>query len=384
MSFNTFRRALQRTFDLPRHWRALSSQARLDLVFIHAMSDELERRRYFADAGNRLQHASGERLCLRGIQAQRRGFNITQAELQSRAGRKLARDLLLQCLDWAQQQGARLVLLEGPAARLFEIAELKRRYPELVLCRGDNGAAWLLGQQVEAALRQAFPQPLHGIQGLRPRTLVQAPYSRLGRALSLQLQAAGHPLVGWGEDRERLRDWSLQTGLPALECFEDLGEFDLLVACAAGSNAALGPERLQALRRRRRRLLLIDATGMYRPEALRDCQGTVCLQPMVAMQARGLRRGLLGSAPSLPAGQAEAFALFHAIYRLRSTLALRRDWAVVNGLNQVLLADALADLGLSAPLPQAPALSLGLRDPLRAAPRDAEQACITLPAPLQA
>ena len=84
---STLLRSALRISHLGRHWRALTSQAQLDVVFIDNMRDEAERRRTFRKPSDRLQQAIGARMSLDGIQAQVRHINMTDEELLSRAGR---------------------------------------------------------------------------------------------------------------------------------------------------------------------------------------------------------------------------------------------------------------------------------------------------------
>ncbi len=393
-----WRTALQAS-HLNRHWRALTSQARLDVVFIRNMLDEAERQRFFPNPENRLQQASGPRMGLDGIEAQVRGINITDEEMLSRAGRHLARDLFIKAVGWAQEQGAKVVLLAASTKRLFgqDGAELKARFPQLIFTTGENGKALLLRQDVERAVNEAFPKLVNG----RPRILVLGAYSALGHALSLQLRADGADLVCWGSKLSLLRELSERTGLAVVERFDDIGRVDIAIDCANNAESQLDFDRVLQLRRRRRKLMVIDASeaGQLDIHTLAACGETVWRQEGGNAHSPRLRYGLgpvswrqLHQSRGRVFGCfAEAIALYQAVYRQRSTQAIRRDWFQVSPLNQLIVAQAFRELAIG---PAAPCsfgepvtdwqLQLGAADPLLpAAPEPLRfVAGRTLPAPL--
>ncbi|MBB5204939.1 putative amino acid dehydrogenase [Inhella inkyongensis] len=387
---STLWRAALRTTDLPRHWRVLTSQPRLDVVFITNVRDEAERRRFFADPNDRLQHASGPRMRLRGVHAQVRGFNVTAEELLTRPGRKLARELFIECTRWAQDQGARVVLLAASTKRLFgrDGGELKAMFPDLVFTIGDNGTAWLLGQDVERALRRAnLSAPA--------RLLVIGPYGILGSAVAEHLAGARHEVIGWGPSTALLQEWSQQTGLSAALDFESIGKVDAVVCCSHSPEAKLTLERVQQLRRTRRKLLVIDVCepANLDAEELARCGDLVRRQDAGNAHAKGLSYGLgplSWQRLQLSRGTvfgcfAEAIALYQAIFRDRSSIALRRDWFEVSAFNQFIVAETFRELGIQAPEPHCFGRRVTRfdlrREEAQALPQDTP---FTLPNPLQA
>lgn len=381
----SFRNTLRRAADWHGHWRALTSQPRLDVVFVGPVADEAERRHRFADPDLKLQHVSGPRVVVQGVHGQSRLFNLTLAELQTRAGRAMGRERVVEAIQWAQQQGARVVLLAAGARELFALdgAALKARFPELVLTHGENGRAWLLSQDAEQLLVRTFGR--HA--AWRPRVLVLAPYEPLAHAVARQLQAAGHEVLGWGPDARRLAAWSRETGMPSRPGLASFGAVDVVVSASSDPAAQLDFQQLQALRRRRRRLVVLDAgqPATLTSAMLDRAQGTLWRLD-AAQGAAGAKR--------LGGDVAEALALFHAIYRLRSTGALRRDWFQVGSLQQLLVGEALRELGVQTAAPSSfgipqreGSLQLtGAIDPLLPAPAEpVRPPCAeTMPAPLMA
>lgn len=337
-----FRLSLNRA-SLWRAGQALLDLARprLDVLIVGAMHDEAERRRFFTRPEHRLQHASGARLSLGSLRAQVRAFNVTAAELHSRAGRKLARDLFIECVQWGQARGAKVVLLADATRRLFgpEGAELKDRFPELLFTTGDNAAALLLFKDVERALHRSFPfDPLRPLD--LPRLLVLGADTKLGEALVAQLRAHGH---------DPLKCDARGEGLSAT------GRVDVVVVCSANPEARLNLKRVQQLRRRHRRLLVIDGVE---PASLDAAALAACGDWLVhqnASQARlpdlrwGLGSGALGAsgrAHRLPGRYAEALALFRAVFRDHNEVAQSRDWFETSPFNLYLLDQAFGELAM--------------------------------------
>lgn len=379
----SFWRAATRLANLPRHWRCLNSQPRLNVVCIAPMRNEAERRRFFAQPEHRLQHASGAAMRLGPLQAQVRGFNITVAELATRAGRKLGRELVIECAQWAQAQGARVVLLAEGARRLFgaDGAELKARFPQLLFTTGDNAAALLLVQDLERTLALAFPARL-AEPAPQPRILVLGAQTSLGRAVLEQLQMQGRSVLGADA---------------AEGSWVNLGPVDAVVVCSADPAARLNLERVQQLRRRHRRLLVIDGVEPPSMDAatLAACGDWVLHQSRSLLRVPALRWGLgagvLGlqthGARRLCARTVEALALYQAVFQGQSALTLSRDWFEGSAFNRFLLAQALSELDVQLDAPRSGgtrihSFELTRRDAIRtlALPESLE----TLPMPLRA
>jgi len=345
-----WRAALHAT-DCAGHARRLQRRPPLDVVFITNVRDEAERRRFFAEPERRQQHASGPRISLGGLRGQVRGFNLTAEELGTRAGRKLARELFLDCVRWAQAQGARVVLLAASTKRLFgrDGAELKAQFPGLVFTIGDNGTACLLGQDVERVLQAS------GLK--RPRVLVLGAYGILGQAVAERLQAQGHEVLGWGPSTALLQDWAARSGITAEAAFERIGPVDLVVACTHSPEARLSAARVAQLQRCPGiPLLVVDVSEPANLDAatVQACQGRVWRQDAGNAHAPRLRYGLgpLGWR-QLHLSRGTVFGCFAEALALASQPALLqgRDWFEVSAYNQFLVARAFAELGVDLPAP---------------------------------
>ncbi|MDT8997902.1 hypothetical protein RQP53_01280 [Paucibacter sp. APW11] len=353
----TLWRALLAVCDVRRALRLLTDKPRLDVVFVTNIRDEAERRRFFSASANRMQHASGPRMHLGGVAAQVRGINFTAEEMVSREGRKKAKLVFIEAVKWAEAQGARVVLLAASTKRLFgrDGAELKALFPKLVFTIGDNGTAQLLCADIDRAIEQS------GLKRLRPRILVIGPYGILGSAVSRHLMKAGHEVVGFGSTPKLLNDFAAETGMKVCHELREAGHFDMVVACTHSAEAKLTLEQVQWLRRAQRKLLVVDVAEPANLDAptYARCRSAVLRQdagnghsPLLRYVAGPLSWSKLQLSRGTVFGCfAEAMALYHAIYREHSPVALTRDWFVVDERNTALVREAFASLQIGLPAP---------------------------------
>lgn len=332
LSITRLWRGLDRLTDLPRHCRALSSQPRLDVLSLRALRDEGERRRCFSDNAARRAHARAARWSWQGVRAQQRVVNVTQAELASRAGRSLAQRACADAIQRAQRQGVRVVQLGAELRRLFgpDSSALQQRFPGLLFCNGDNASALLLLGDVQRALGQS-----------QARLLVLGQQSSLGQALFESLRAQGHELLG------------CSAAEAARGHLATLAPVDAVLACSAAPELQLDLARVHQLRRRQRRLLLIDAVEPPSMDAATRaaCGDWVLHQQASLVQLPGLRWGpaaaaLHGARRLLDARALEALALFHAVCQRQQAAALGCDWLQHGGLQRRLLGETLRAMGV--------------------------------------
>ncbi len=349
--------------DYRRVLRLLTNKPKLDVVFITNVRDEAERQRFFSSDADRGRHASGPRMHLKGIAAAVRGINATADEMYTREGRKKAKAIFVEATQWAQDQGAKVVLLAASTKRLFgrDGAELKALFPNIVFTIGDNGTASLLCQDIDRALSHAdLIQQGEGEHRL-PRILVIGPYGLLGDVVTRHLLNQGHHVVGFGANVALLHAYSSETGLPISEDLQTAGEFDLVVACTHSQEAKLSQQSIESLRRTNRRLLVVDVAE---PANLDAQTLALCAQHVVRQDAgngySSSLRYVLGAWSwrklHLARGTvfgcfAEAMALYHAIYRQHDHLALKRNWFDINPFNITLVNEAFKYLEIGLPRP---------------------------------
>lgn len=347
-------RGLMAAADYRRHWRRLTGQPALDVVFICNVRDEAERALFYrAGAGPDAQE-NGPRLYIDGVAGQIRGINFTAAEMYSREGRRAAKQAFIEAVRWAQQQGAKVVLLAASTKRLFgrDGAELKALFPDMLFTIGDNGTARMLCADVDRAIAQS--------QLSQPRILVIGPYGILGSAVSEHLLKAGHQIVGFGSNPVYLQEFAERTGAAVIHQLDDAaGEFDLVVACTHSEEARLTAAAAATLRRYNRKLWVIDVAepanltrSVYqqvKQVVLRQDAGNAYSAQLHYVLGR-LTSNQLMLAPGTVFGCfAEALALYHSVYREHNPAALTRDWFDVSALNQALVGEAFRSLRIEVP-----------------------------------
>lgn len=348
-------RGLMAAADYRRHWRTLTGQPKLDVVFICNVRDEAERALFYRpDATPRCQE-NGPRLYIQGVAGQIRGINFTAAEMYSREGRKQAKLAFIDAVRWAEAQGARVILLAASTKRLFgrDGTELKLLFPRLLFTIGDNGTAQLLCADVSRAIQRS---------GLRqPRILVIAPYGILGSAVCSYLQAQGYQLLGFGSNATYLREFAEQTGIATVSDLQQAGAVDVVVACTHSEEARLTGPAIAALRKTHRKLLVIDVAEpanltqpVYRAhqaELVRQDAGNGWSGALHYVLGQLTSRQLMLAPGTVFGCFAEALALYHAVYREHNALALSRDWFEVSPFNQALVGEAFRSLGIGLPQP---------------------------------
>jgi hypothetical protein len=359
----TLWRALLAATDFRRALRLLTNRSKLDVVFITNIRDEAERQRFFSKGADRLRHASGPRIHLDGIAAAVRGINATAQEMYTREGRKKAKAIFIEAVQWAQAEGAKVVLLAASTKRLFgrDGAELKQRFPEMVFTIGDNGTGNLLCLDIDRALKNSglYMPDLHPLR--KPRILVIGPYGILGDIVSRHLMEQGHDVVGFGANTQLLHDYSSRTGLPISEQIQTAGEFDLVVACTHSEEAKLTLDSIDYMRRENRRLLVVDVAEPANLDAstFKQCAHWVVRQDAGNAYSKHLNYvlgrwswGKLNLARGITFGCfAEAMALYHVIYRQHDHVAFKRDWFEVNAFNSCMVQETFDELGIGLPRP---------------------------------
>lgn len=354
----TLWRGLLAASDWRSHLRRLSDRPALDVVFITNLRDEAERQRFFTPGAALDRHASGPRMHLGDVAGAIRGINVTAAEILDRDGRRRAKAVFTDAVRWAQDQGARVVLLAASTKRLFgrDGQELKERFPDMLFTIGDNGTAWLLCRDVERAAQ------LGGFSSLRQaRVLVVGAYGILGSAVSRYLQAQGCQVAGYGSNTALLEDLSARTGLPVCLNLETAGTFDIVVTCTHSEDSRLSRDDVELLRPAGHKLLVVDVAEPANLDAatLAQCAGHVLRQDAGNGHSPQLHYvlGRLSHAKlQLPRGTvfgcfAEAMALYHAAYLEHQVPVLQHDWFQVNPAQMRLVAQAFADLQLGLPAP---------------------------------
>ncbi|MDF2152810.1 hypothetical protein [Vibrio sp. CAU 1672] len=343
--------------DYRRGARLLSGRSKLDVVFISNVRDEEERALFFPAGSSHMAQVLGPRMHINGVAGQVCGFNFTAEEMYSRKGRKHAKQAFVEAVKWAQQQGAKVVLLAASTKRLFghDGVELKKMFPEILFTIGDNGTAHLLCSDVDRGLEKA------GFANQRPRILVIGTYGILGSAVCRHLHQQQHDFVGFGANPVWLEKFARETNYPTVNDLNEVGKVDMVVTCTHGAESKLTVDVIEQLRRRNRKLLVVDVAepANLERDVYNQCSDRVVRQDAGNGYSRDLHyvlgplgyKSLMLSRGTIFGCFAEAMALYHAIYR-KNNLALRnRDWFDVSSENQAIIAEAFRSLQMGLPTP---------------------------------
>ncbi|WP_348945569.1 hypothetical protein ABHF33_02955 [Chitinibacter sp. FCG-7] len=343
--------------DVRGWWRLLTGQAAVDVVFISNLRDEAERQRFFGRWRPRSGHANGPRVYLNGVAGRIRGIDVTTEEMLSKEGRKRAQQLFIAACEWAEQRGAKVILLAASTKRLFgrDGRALKARFPNLLFTIGDNGTATMLWSDIRRALREA--RLLH-----RARVLVIGPYGILGEAATRQLLEAGYEVLGYGGNAGALAEIGERYGIAVSTDLAALGKVDAVIACTHSSTAKLDPAAIEVLRHPGRRLLVVDVAepANLDIDAYERCRDAVVRQDAGNAFSERLHY-VLGplswSMLMLSKGVvfgcfAEAMALYYAIHQRGEVHLGQVDWFVVDEVNMQRVAHALEHARVEVPSPR--------------------------------
>jgi predicted amino acid dehydrogenase len=351
-------RFLLALFDLRALARLLTGQPALDVVFVTNLRDEAERRRFFGGWAPPEGHADGPRVYLHGVAGRVRGIYVTAEEMLTREGRRKARQQFIAATEWAEQRGARVVLLAASTKRLFgrDGAELKRRFPHLLFTIGDNGTAQMLRADVFRALAHACLRPGEA------RVMVIGPYGILGERMTRELVKAGYEVVGYGTNAAALTETAEKHGIQVRTDIDAVGKVDAVVACTHSAAAKLTHLCVARLRRANRKLLVVDVAepANLEQEVYQRCEDVVVRQDAGNAYSRGLRyvlgplswRKLMLSRGVVFGCFAEALTLYHAIYHRAQLNLAAEDWFVVDDAHMELVRAAFDEVGFTAPTPR--------------------------------
>ncbi|WP_269533343.1 hypothetical protein [Chitinimonas sp. BJYL2] len=343
--------------DYRAWWRKLQGKPMVDVVFITNLRDEAERQRFFGNRVPELGHANGPRIYHNGVAGRVRGIYSTAAEMLTKEGRRLARAQFIAACEWAEQNGAKIVLLAASTKRLFgrDGAVLKERFPNLMFTIGDNGTAQMLWADVERALERAR------LDRERARVLVVGPYGILGSCMTRKLVQSGYKVVGYGANETALAEIHAETGIPVTSRIDEVGQVDVVVACTHSTSAKLGVHGVMRLRRDGRKLLVIDvaepanldidAYRIVRDDVVRQDAGNAWSSHLHYVLGRLSSRLLMLDKRVVFGCFGEALALHYVIHQLDQPQLADIDWFEVDEARTRLVAAAFTYAGFEPPPP---------------------------------
>lgn len=239
--------------DWRTHLRKLRGEPIVDAVFITNMRDNTDRRRFLGKWYPK--HFNGPRYWMNGISGRTRALNVTAKDLATEKGRELAREYFLSAVRWAQNNGARVILLAAGTKRLFgeNGTELKEKFPDLIFGIGDNGTMYLLKEETFRALDLAKLRPGYSRIG------VLGPYGLLGEYMTKVLTAKGYEVIGVGPNSSALEKIGEKFNIKTCQTFEEMGEVDAVIACTHSEKIRLTADIVRnTIRKKNKKLLVVD------------------------------------------------------------------------------------------------------------------------------
>ena len=240
--------------DVNSHIRTLQGRSVVDVVFITNMRDEVDRKRFLGRSKPATGHFNGPRISIKGINARVRSIDSTAEEMLTTQGRRRAKQQFIAATRWAEQHGAKVILLAASTKRLFgrNGREIQEMFPDLVFTIGDNGTALVLLQEVFNQIKTASIDKAEG------RVLVIGPYGILGSAVIDGLVHSGYQVIGMGGNKAGLQTIHEKYQIPVHETFNDISGVDLVIACTHSKDAMLTAKTVAQIKRPNSKLHVID------------------------------------------------------------------------------------------------------------------------------
>lgn len=187
------------------------------------------------------------------IAAQVMLIQVLSKDLLEKETIRKAQVLFMEAVNNAVQgHGTKVILLAASTKRLFgrDAVMLKKRFPSTIFTIGDNFTSVLLCEEVKRAIQNT------GLKSLK--VLVIGPSGLLGREVIKYLLEKNYHVIGLGSDNGRAVRTSNEFGIYIVDSFEKVGEVDLIVACTHISKSVLDEEKIEKLRKKNRKLIVID------------------------------------------------------------------------------------------------------------------------------
>ncbi len=345
------------TFDWRTIWRKLNGRPVVDAVFVTNMRDDVDRQRYLGRWHPPLGHFNGPRYWLGNISGRTRALDITTDEMRTIKGRRKAREQFVAATHWAEQSGAKVILLAAATKRLFEgeeLAELKTKFPKLIFTIGDNGTVLLLMKETLRALQNAGLKPNYS------RLAVLGPYGFLGEIMTRTLKGLGYEIIGAGPNPGGLEHVAEEYGISVCQTLAEIGKVDAVVACTHSEAVSLTAESVELIRRDNKKLLVIDVAepSNLRYKEYQRCKNVVVRQDAGNAYAPKLKY-VLGaiSYRMFRLTRGVTFGCFAETLSLASTLKRgdnigKVDWLTVNNENMEIVAKMFEHDGFTIPSPR--------------------------------
>jgi predicted amino acid dehydrogenase len=169
-------------------------------------------------------------------------------------GRKKARGQFISAVGWAQDSGAKIILLAAGTKRLFgsDGQRIKELFPDLIFTIGDNGTMVILLQETLQALQHSNLKPG------KARIGVLGPYGFLGETMVKALTDRGFEVIGAGPNNGGLTKVASKYDITVCQSFSEIGKVDAVIACTHSDKIRLNTSSIDMIRPHQKKLLVID------------------------------------------------------------------------------------------------------------------------------
>ncbi len=361
--WNTLGAAIWRFFLAITDWRTIirriSRQSTVDVVFISNLRDNTDQKRslglWHPDCG----HFNGPRYCINGVGGRIRILDITTKDLTTKNGRRKAKKYFIDATQWAQDRGAKVILLAASTKRLFgeNATQLKKLFPNLIFTIGDNGTLFVLKGETIRALKKANLKPGYcriGVFGY---------YSFLGRVIVQTLTEKGYNIIGAGPNAPTLERVGAKYKIDTCQTFTEMGKVDAVVACTHSEKICLNKENVELIRKSGKKLLVIDVAepSNLRHQEYQKCRDVVIRQDagnayspklkyilgLISYRRLRLTKGITFGC------FAEALSIASQIKQIEGDENIKKiDWMRVNEENMTVISEVFKQDGFTLPSPR--------------------------------
>ncbi len=339
--------------------RRIRGQPVVDVIFVSNMRDRTDRRRYLGFWHPKQGHFNGPRYWINGVAGRTRALDIVTEDLTTKDGRRKAKKYFIEATQWAQDRGAKVILLAASTKSLFgeNATQLKKLFPKLVFTIGDNGTFLLLKKETIRALEMANLKPGYCRIG------IPGSYGFLGEMMIQTLREKGYDIIGAGPNISALERIGREYKIDTCQTFTEMGEVDAIVACTHSEKICLNKENIELIRKSGKKLLVIDVAepSNFRYQEYQKCKDVVvrqdagnayssnleCVLGPISYRRFRLRKGVTFGC------FAEALSIASKIKQTKGGENIKKiDWMRVNEENMTVISEVFKQDGFTLPSPR--------------------------------
>ncbi len=259
--------------------RKILGQPTLDVVFISNMRHSGDKKIYLGSYVPPEGHFNGPRIVFQNMLGRTRALNVLASDLYHKSmnhmktTRRISRKYYLSACQWAQKNGAQVILSGASLKELFgrDVKEAKKQFPKLLFTKGDNGTIILFWRQCQKSFELA---------GLSTKSRIGflCPYNTNGKGIMNFLVKDGYSnVVLFGSKPKAVEKVSRETGFPFVFSYAEMGEVDALICCSHSQDVQLKDNDIQNLRKKNKKLLILTVAQPPNPEysIYEKCQNDV-------------------------------------------------------------------------------------------------------------